>query len=297
MKFGFIAGRTQKSFECLAKRAKSRGHEVEHIPLRDVPLSYKGVKEFVEACANEYDALHYYAGLADPIGIAFGEICTELSIPLLNNRSRVAHLTHNKMFQTLNFSRAALPIPKTEFSLKPNWKDLQAKLGSPLIAKRVRGTHGKHVHVIENQADLDQISTPSEYLFQEYLPHRNDIRVLVLDGKAICGYRRVPAEGDFRANLARGGYAEPLEDDAEEKTVFALAEAAVLAIPHDLAGVDLIKSEKDGQYRLIEINTNPSWYGIIDSTNMYFEDALLDKYENMAKNKHKNKFFSILRSH
>ncbi|MCA9366508.1 ATP-grasp domain-containing protein [Candidatus Kaiserbacteria bacterium] len=282
MKFGFIAGKPQKSFECLAKRAALRGHEVEHIPLADMPLSLSGVTAFVNSCAANYDALHYYAGLADPIGIAFGQVCDDLGIPLLNNRSRVPHLTHNKMFQTLSFSRAGLPIPATEFTRSPDWETLSSKLGNPVVAKRVRGTHGDHVHIIRSQEDLSVVEGPSDYLFQEYLPHRNDVRVLVLEGNAICGYRRVPAEGDFRANLARGGYAEPLADDGEKDTVFRLAEAAVTAMPHDLAGVDIIKSETDGQYRLIEINTNPSWYGIAESANTQFEDILLDTYEALA---------------
>ena len=285
MKFGFIAYRPQKSFACLAERALTRGHTVEHIPLGNLSLSLEGVTDFVKTCAQKYDALHYYAGVADPIGVEFGRVCDELQIPLLNNRARIPHLVHNKMLQTLAFSRAGLPTPKTEFSPRPVWETLSATLGEPVIAKRVRGTQGRHVHVVTDQEQLDAIKSPAEYLFQEYLPHRNDIRVLVLKGQAICGYRRVPQEGDFRANLALGGHAEALIDEEEKQVVFDLAERAVEAVPHDLAGVDVIKSEKDGGYRLIEINTNPSWYGLVESTNLNFEDFLLDAYEELAAQK------------
>lgn len=282
MNFGFVAAKAQKSFEVLAERAKQRGHTVSHIPLRDMPLSATGLTDFVKECAAKYDALHYYAGLADPVGIFFGQICDDLGIPLLNNRAHIPHLTHDKMYQTLAFSRAGLPTPKTEFSRSPNLAVLQAKLGSPIIAKRNRGTHGAHVSKITAQAELDALESPSSYLYQEYLPHRNDVRVLVLNGKAICGYCRVPSSGDFRANLARGGRAEALVDQADKDITFSLAEAAIKAIPHDLAGVDLIKSEIDGAYRLIEINVNPSWYGLTELTESRFEDALLNVYESMA---------------
>ena len=96
------------------------------------------------------------------------------------------------------------------------------------------------------------------------------------------GYRRVPSEGDFRANLALGGYAEAIPDQAEKDITFSLAEAAIKAVPHDLAGVDLIKSDADGEYRLIEINVNPSWYGISQLMDVHFEDVLLDAYESLA---------------
>lgn len=293
MKIGFIAGRPQKSFECLSKRAALRGYVVEHVPVADMPLSFDGVTEFVKKCARNYEVLHYYVGLADPIGVAFGQICDELGIPLLNNKAHIPQLVHSKMFQTLNFSRAGLPIPKTEFTRTPKWDKLSSSLGDPIVAKRARGTHGKHVHIIRNQEDLSVVDRPSEYLFQEYLPHRNDVRVLVLDNQSVCGYRRVPSSGDFRANLARGGYAEPLVDEKERETVFSLAEEAVRAIPHEFAGVDIIRSDKDGIYRLIEINTNPSWYGIVESTNTHFEDALLDKYEKLATARNKENLAGI----
>lgn len=282
MKIGFIAGKSQKSFECLKERASLRGHTVDHIPLRDMPLSYEGVKEFVLDCREKYDVLHYYAGLADPIGVMFGSICDDFGINILNNRSHITPFAHNKMFQMLAFSKAGLSVPKTEFSRHPIFSSLVDKLGTKtIIAKKVRGTHGNHVHEIKNQIELEQITEPSDYLFQEFIPHKNDIRVLVLDGVARCGYHRVPEAGDFRANLARGGHARPITNDEERVVVYGLAEKAVKAVPHDLAGVDIIKSETDGKYRLIEINTNPSWYGIFESTNMQFEDALLDRYESM----------------
>lgn len=283
MKFGFIAGKAQKSFEALAEKAAERGHSVEHIPLRDMPLSREGLTEFVTECHESYDMLHYYAGIADPIGIVFGQICDDLKIPLFNNRAHIPHLTHDKMYQTLKLSCAGLPIPRTEFTRKPNWDVLQNSLGDPVIAKRYRGTQGSHVHKIQSQDDLDEvIKAPCQYLFQEYLPHRNDVRVLVLRGKAVCGYRRVPAEDDFRANLALGGYAEAIPDDHEREVTFSLAEQAIAALPHDLAGVDLIKSETDGEYRLIEINVNPSWYGLTEVVDVSFEEQLLAVYEKMA---------------
>jgi RimK family alpha-L-glutamate ligase len=289
MKFGFIAGKNQKSFACLSERAQQRGHELVHIPLRDIPISIEGVTDFVKECADNFDALHYYAGIADPIGIVFGEICEEQNIPLLNNRARIPHLLHDKMFQTLRFSQGGLPVPKSMFTRNPCWSTLTKELGKPVVAKRVRGTHGNHVHKVSSPEDLAVVDQPARFVFQEYLPHKNDVRVLVLTGRAICGYRRVPAPDDFRTNLARGGYAEPIADDTERKKVYELAEAAVQLFNQDLAGVDIIKSEIDDTYRVIEINTNPSWYGITDSTNMHFEDALLDVYETLAQARHTEK--------
>jgi len=284
MNFGFIASKAQKSFASLDTCARQRGHRVEHVPLGDIPLSYDSICNFVDTCRSKFDALHYYAGVADPIGFYFGKRCADMDIPLLNNRARISGLIHNKLYQLLTFSAAGLPVPHSEFSGDPDWSNLSQKLNSPFIAKRARGTHGTHVYKITSQQDLDRITDPSSYLFQEFLPHTNDVRVLVLHGKAVCGYQRVPADGDFRANLARGGYVKALADKAEQETVFPLAERAAAAVGLDLAGVDLIKNANDGYY-LIEININPSWYGLSDVTDTQFEDVLLDEYEKMAVNR------------
>jgi ribosomal protein S6--L-glutamate ligase len=285
MRFGFLATKKQQSFESLARRAQERGHTVEHIPLRDLCVSADDVSDFVNECGQRFDALHYYAGVADPLGVFFGKLCEERFIPVLNNRFNVPRHIHDKLFQTLSFVQAGLSVPRTEFTRNPDIDVLAQSLGVPFIAKRARGAHGSHVHKIETTADLSVVDTPASFLFQEYLPHTNDIRVLVLGGKAVCGYKRVPTEGDFRANLARGGRAEALSDEVETATVFALAEAAVAAVPLDLGGVDIIKSATDGRYYLIEINVNPSWYGISHLVDEPFEDALLDVYERLAAQK------------
>lgn len=285
MRFGFIAAKAQQSFDVLARRAQQRDHTVEHIPLPDLCLSSGDLEKFVTECHERFDALHYYAGVADPIGVFFGKMCKEKNIPLLNNRFDISHQIHDKLFQMLSFAQAGLSIPKTEFTRNPEFMTLQDKLGMPLIAKRVRGTHGDHVHKIETEADLGVVGSPASFIFQQYIPHSNDVRVLVLEGKAVCGYKRVPAEGDFRANVARGGRAEALSDEVETATVFALAEAAVAAVPLDLGGVDIIKSATDGRYYLVEINVNPSWYGISHLVDAPFEDALLDVYERLAAQK------------
>jgi len=92
-------------------------------------------------------------------------------------------------------------------------------------------------------------------LAQEFLPavSGGDKRIFVLDGEAFAALKRLPKEGDFRANLAVGGKAAPGEvDDADRAIVKAVApllkrEGIVFA------GLDVIAG------KLIEINvTSPT---------------------------------------
>ena len=90
---------------------------------------------------------------------------------------------------------------------------------------------------------------------QEFLPRvsAGDKRVLVLGGQAIGAVRRMPASGEFRANLHAGGVAVAAEVDARDREI-AAAVAPLLAAEGILfAGLDVI----DG--KLTEINvTSPT---------------------------------------
>lgn len=92
-------------------------------------------------------------------------------------------------------------------------------------------------------------------LAQEFLPavSGGDKRVFVLNGEPFAALKRLPKDGDFRANLAVGGQAAPGElDDAD----FAIAAAVAPLLRREgivFAGLDVIAG------KLIEINvTSPT---------------------------------------
>jgi glutathione synthase len=92
-------------------------------------------------------------------------------------------------------------------------------------------------------------------VLQKFLPAvaAGDKRVFVLDGKPFGAVRRLPKQGDFRANIHIGGIAAPAELDDRDRQIAAaiapfLAETGIM-----LAGLDVI----DGH--LTEINvTSPT---------------------------------------
>jgi len=92
-------------------------------------------------------------------------------------------------------------------------------------------------------------------LAQEFLPavSGGDKRVFVLDGKPFAALRRMPKDGDFRANLAVGGKAAPGELDETDR---AITEAVAPLLRREgivFAGLDVIAG------KLIEINvTSPT---------------------------------------
>jgi len=92
-------------------------------------------------------------------------------------------------------------------------------------------------------------------LVQEFLPavSGGDKRVFVLNGEPFAALRRLPKEGDFRANLAVGGKAAAGELDDADRSITATVAPLLQREGIVFAGLDVI----DG--KLIEINvTSPT---------------------------------------
>ena len=59
------------------------------------------------------------------------------------------------------------------------------------------------------------------WMIQSFLPkvHEGDKRIILVDGEALGGINRVPAAGDIRSNLVRGGAAKPTDLTPREKEI------------------------------------------------------------------------------
>jgi ribosomal protein S6--L-glutamate ligase len=65
---------------------------------------------------------------------------------------------------------------------------------------------GRGVFLIQNQTELNDYLTQSPIAYiQEYLPIKQDIRVVVIGNRVVHAYWRIAPTGDFRTNVAVGG--------------------------------------------------------------------------------------------
>ena len=87
----------------------------------------------------------------------------------------------------------------------------------PIIAKHEKGYQGKSVRKFDNFSELEKFvnkineKNVGMFLWQKYLPTRWDIRVIVLNGKAIGGMKRSAVGKEFRSNYSLGGAVEKWE--------------------------------------------------------------------------------------
>ena len=134
--------------------------------------------------------------------------------------------------------------------------DVIAKLGLPLILKRVYGSLGLGVYLIKNKEEL--IKAYKEHcrapiLFQKYVGSSYGVsaRVIIIDQKVVGGFIRYN-KSDFRSNFGDNASSRPLKD---EDKCFELAQKIANELNIEYAGIDFMFLE-NGEPILCEINSN-----------------------------------------
>ncbi|PZQ13475.1 MAG: 30S ribosomal protein S6--L-glutamate ligase [Rhodanobacter denitrificans] len=167
-------------------------------------------------------------------------------------------------------ARERIGLPTTVFGDNPDdTADLLAMLGSPPhVIKLNEGAQGQGVLLAEKRSAAQGVIEAfrglyANFLVQEFIAEAGgaDLRCFVVGGKIVAAMRRQAPEGEFRANLHRGGSATAVTLSSEEKRT---ALKAARAIGLDVAGVDLLRSQRGPL--VLEVNASPGLEGIEAAT-------------------------------
>jgi ribosomal protein S6--L-glutamate ligase len=210
---------------------------------------------------------------------AFGVITTATADAIACSRDKLHSL------QTMD--QAKLPIPRSAVIATPRSliAAVQVVGGLPVVIKLIRGTQGKGVVLARNLATaaavLDKVhAARRQALIQEFISESGgrDQRLIVVGNHCVAAMERIAVEGEFRANLHRGGSAVPIEPDMQtERLAVAAAKAHGLAV----AGVDLLQSNQGPL--LLEVNSSPGLEGIESATGKDVAGAIIQYLEKVAR--------------
>lgn len=149
------------------------------------------------------------------------------------------------------------------------------RLTYPYVMKEGHGSFGAQVYLIHKKEEALQVlkkigERPA--LFQKYIAESagRDIRIYVVGKQCIAAMERYSLDGDFRANIGRGGGAKTHVVTKEEERI---ALQAVEKLDLAFAGVDLLTS-KDGPL-LCEVNSNAHFAGLARVTGICPSDAIM----------------------
>lgn len=141
-----------------------------------------------------------------------------------------------------------------------------------IVVKPLHGNGGKAIFRIEENAtnlsalfEMFNQTWPEPHMVQPFLPDvaKGDKRIVLIDGEYAGAINRKPGEGEFRSNLAQGGYAEAAELTAREEEICAAMGPELKRRGLIFVGIDVIGGEW-----LTEINvTSPTGIVAIDKFN------------------------------
>lgn len=182
--------------------------------------------------------------------------------------------------QTLQIlSRAGLPIPKTILGKFPVDVDVvERELGFPVVVKTLKGTRGNGVLLCSDREQFKDLAKllgganpGADFIFQQYIKasHGRDVRVLVINGKAVAAMERRSADGGFKSNISLGGVGSRF--DLPEPMAH-LAIRVTQALGLDVAGVDIL-FDTNG-YRICEANSSPGFLGLEKACGISVPDAI-----------------------
>ena len=150
-------------------------------------------------------------------------------------------------------------------------RDFMKRHGS-VVVKPIHGNGGKAIFRVpesgENLSALFEVfnqTWPEPHMVQPFLPEvaQGDKRIVLVDGEFAGAINRKPGEGEFRSNLAVGGYAEATTLSPMEQEICAAMGPELKRLGLIFVGIDVI----GGQY-LTEINvTSPTGIVAIDRFN------------------------------
>jgi glutathione synthase len=147
----------------------------------------------------------------------------------------------------------------------------QRRHGS-VVVKPLHGNGGKAIFQIDEKGtNLSALTElfgqvwPEPFMVQPFLPEvaEGDKRIVLVDGEFAGAINRKPGEGEFRSNLAQGGYAEATTLTAREEEICAAMGPELKRRGLVFVGIDVI-----GGKWLTEINvTSPTGIVAIDAFN------------------------------
>ncbi len=258
----------------LMDAGRQRGHTMRFINIQhcymnissgDQEIHYRGgeiLRQFDAVIPRIRPAVTFYGCAVLRQFEISGAYCLNGAVGITRSRDKLRTL------QML--AQKSIPMPNTSFAHSPQETSELIKMvgGAPVVVKLLEGTQGVGVVLGETTKAAESLinafkSLKANILVQEFVKEADgkDLRCFVIDDKVVASMQRVAPEGDFRANIHRGGSATEIKITAEERKI-AIQSAKIVGLK--VAGVDIIRSASGP--KVLEINSSPGLEGIESTT-------------------------------
>ena len=206
-----------------------------------------------------------------------------IGVPQLN-RSQEILLARHKFRSLRRLAENGVPVIPSFTTGSPDFLDQSVgKTGNyPILMKPFQGTHGRGFMLIDTPLSLHSsveamCEFHQDYMMQPFISSAagQDIRVIVVGGRVIAAMQRTAANGEYRANIHRGGQGRPITV-SEQLADLAIQATEVLRL--DIAGVDFLETHNmlaDTDYVVLEVNPSPGLEEIEAVTKIDIAEAII----------------------
>ena len=190
----------------------------------------------------------------------------------------------DKMLTHITLANSGIKMPTTISSTlcyrddgnRDYLKDVEKKLGFPMIVKEKYVSLGRQVYFVENSAELRDIEDKLihiPHIFQQFISTSKgvDYRLIVI-GHKVVAYMKRENKNSYLSNLATGGTASVVE---LPQSYLAVAVKASEILDLDYCGVDLLIGPNNEPI-LSEVNSNAFYEGIEKTTGVNVAGAYVD---------------------
>ena len=283
------------SHKRLTEEAKQRGHEVIFLKIRDCYMSttdrtptvhYQGstIDDIDAVIPRIRPAVTFYGTAVLRQFEVMGAYCLNGSISISRSRDKLRSLQMMAI--------KGIDMPATGFANSPvDSKDLiQLVGGAPVIIKLLESTAGAGVILAESDKGAESVidgfkTLKANFLVQEFIKEAGgkDIRCFVVGNKVVASMQRQAKEGEFRANVHKGGTVSSIDLTTEEKKI-AIEAAKLMNL--QVAGVDLIRSNSGP--KILEVNSSPGLQGIEKASGVNIAGKMIEYLEKQGGRKQLN---------
>jgi ribosomal protein S6--L-glutamate ligase len=274
----------------IAEAARARGHEIDIINTLHVHMNITSSKPILRHGGR---TLPHYDAVIPRIGASI----THYGLAVLRqfevqgvfplNESVAIGRSRDKLRALQLLARDGIGMPVTAFAHGPRRAEdvLKEVGGAPCVIKLLEGTQGRGVILAETAASAKSIieafsAANMNILVQEFIKEAGgvDIRALVVGGAVVASMMRSSKSGEYRANLHRGGKAEPVAlSQDEHKTAIRAAEVLGL----NVCGVDMLRSNRGPL--VVEVNSSPGIEGMEQASGADVAGAMIEFLERHAR--------------
>lgn len=291
MKLAILSQRSSiYSTHRLKEAALARGHDVSivnyqgcymNITSDDPMIYYKGKS------VGQFDAIIPRIGAKRTFyGTAIVRQFETMGVYSINPSIAITRSRDKLRAQQL-LAMKGVDMPKTVFAhSSDNIQDLLKLIGEPpLIIKLLEGTQGIGVVLAETKKAAESFAQTllglnANIILQEFIKESKgeDIRCFVVGDKVVAAMKRQGEEGEFRANIHRGGKAMAIEITDKEREI-AIKAAKIMGLK--MAGVDILRSKRGPL--VLEVNSSPGLEGIEKATGIDIAMMIIRYIEKKAK--------------